>query len=299
MAASYCCDVFCINFMSTKSTEINPIGYACKGKTLTFIKPLIMAIVNVTPDSFYDGGKYSGMSDVFYDVEEKIKNGADIIDIGAASSRPNAPEISAEEEWKRLEKPLLEIRKKFPEIFISVDTYRSRIAKKSAELGADIINDISGGNYDKAMFDVISELDLPYILMHIQGTPQTMQDNPEYNNAVKDIASEFRIKIETLNEKGFYKIILDPGFGFGKNLNHNFQLLKQLESFSALNYPVLAGLSRKSMINKVIGSNPVTALNGTSVLNTIALLNGAKILRVHDVKEAKEALQLVEFYKNV
>ena len=285
--------------MSSKNTEIKPIEYACKGKTLTFIKPLIMAIVNVTPDSFYDGGKYSGMRDVLYDVEEKIKNGADIVDIGAASSRPNALEINEQEEWGRLREPLSEIRKNFPRIFIIVDTYRASIAKKSAEAGADIINDVSGGNMDETMFDIISELNLPYILMHMQGTPQTMQKNPEYENVVNQVVSDFETKIQVLNNKGFHKIILDPGFGFGKNVTHNYQLLKHLQIFSSLNYPILAGLSRKSLINKVIGSNPVTALNGTSILNTLALLNGAKILRVHDVKEAKEAVALVEFYKNV
>jgi dihydropteroate synthase len=271
--------------------------YTCNGKTLTFIKPLIMAIVNITPDSFYDGGKYSNVNDVLRDVEEKIGHGADIIDIGAASSRPNAKEISEAEEWERLKEYLPQIRKKFPKIFISVDTFYSAIAKKSAEAGADIINDISGGNLDAAMFETIARLNLPYILMHMQGTPQTMQQNPSYIDIVKEIKDELFKKTEKLKALNFNKIILDPGFGFGKTTEHNYTLLKNLQQFSV--FPVLAGVSRKGMINKVIGTNPVTSLNGTTVLNTIALLNGASILRVHDVTEAKQAIELVQFYKSV
>lgn len=257
-----------------------------------------MGIVNITPDSFYDGGKYSALKDVLQDVEEKIRQGAHIIDIGAASSRPNAIEISEKEEWERLNEALSGIRKTFPDILLSVDTYRSAIAKRSAELGADIINDIGGGNLDPAMFATIAKLNLPYILMHIQGTPQTMQDNPHYAHVVSDIKKEFEEKIEILGKLNFKKIILDPGFGFGKNLENNYQLLKGLAEFLSFGFPVLAGVSRKGMINKIIGTNPVTALNGTTVLNTIALLNGASLLRVHDVNEAKQAIELTEFYKN-
>ncbi|MCC6369505.1 MAG: dihydropteroate synthase [Bacteroidia bacterium] len=285
--------------MNTKSSEIKSIAYSCNGKTLTFIKPLIMAIVNITPDSFYDGGKFGSSHDVLRDVEEKVKQGADIIDLGAASSRPNAVEISEEEEWKRLETILVEVRKEFPKVFISVDTYRASIAKKSAEHGADIINDISGGNLDFNMFDTVAKLDLPYVLMHMLGTPQTMQKQAAMKNALETIKSEFKLRIDFLEKKGFRKIILDPGFGFGKSVENNYQLLKELSAFQDLNFPVLAGISRKSMINKVIGTNPVTALNGTTVLNTLALLNGASILRVHDVNESKQAIELVEYYKNV
>ena len=258
-----------------------------------------MAIVNMTPDSFYDGGKYDSIMDVLSDVEEKIKQGADIIDLGAASSRPNAIEISAEEEWKRLSAILPEIRKAFPQILISIDTYRAVIAKLSAEQGADIINDIGGGNLDPDMFATIAELDLPYVLMHIQGNPQTMQLNPSYQRIIKDIQTVFEEKVNILKELNFNKIILDPGFGFGKSLENNYELLKGFHDFTKFGFPVLAGLSRKGMINKVIGTNPVTALNGTTVLNTIALLNGARILRVHDVMEAKQAVDLVQFYKTV
>jgi dihydropteroate synthase len=283
--------------MSTKIKEniLNP--YQINTKKLLFTKPLIMAIVNLTPDSFYDGGKYSDVSDVLRDAEEKIKQGADIIDIGAVSSRPNAKEIDETEEWVRLEPVLTELRKKFPQIFISIDTYRSGIAKKAAELGADIINDISGGNLDEKMFETISKLDVAYVLMHMQGTPQTMQQNPEYGDVVFEVKNELEQKVKRLAELNFENIILDVGFGFGKTTEHNYQLLKQLPQFSELGFPILAGVSRKSMINKVIRTNPVTALNGTTVLNTIALLNGAGILRVHDVTEAKQAIELVEFYR--
>jgi len=257
-----------------------------------------MGIVNITPDSFYDGNKYADISDLLRDTEEKIKQGAAIIDLGAASSRPGSSAISEDEEWKRLELPLKEIRKTFPHVFISIDTYRSKIAERAAELGADIINDISGGKMDASMFDTVAKLDLPYILMHMQGTPATMQQQPHYTHVVKEVADYFSVAISTLKKKNFHKIILDPGFGFGKDLNHNYDLLAGLSKFSEMGYPVLAGLSRKSMINKVIGTNPVSALNGTSVLNSIALLNGAKILRVHDVVEAKQAIELVSYYKN-
>lgn len=258
-----------------------------------------MAIVNITPDSFYDGGKYGTLDDILYDVEEKIRQGAHIIDIGAASSRPNAAVISESEEWERMKKILPGLRKQFPDILISVDTYRASIAERCAEFGTDIINDIGGGNLDQAMFETLARLNLPYVLMHIQGTPQTMQNNPSYADVVSDIKTEFEYKIKCLADLKFKKLILDPGFGFGKTLENNYEILKGLEAFTSLGLPILAGISRKGMINKVIGTNPVTALNGTTVLNTIALLNGASILRVHDVNEAKQAVELVEFYKNV
>ncbi len=283
--------------MKTKSSEIKSIEYSCNSKSLTFNKPLLMAIVNITPDSFYDGGKYSNVNDVLRDIEEKINQGADIIDIGAASSRPEAKVISETEEWNRLNEYLPEIRKNFQDIFISIDTFNSSVAKKSADSGADIINDISGGNFDANMFKTVAELNLPYILMHIQGTPQTMQKNPIYNDVVNDIKNELSEKITRLKNLNFEKIILDVGFGFGKTTEHNYLLLKHLNEFNI--YPILAGLSRKSMINKVIGTNPVTSLNGTTVLNTIALLNGASILRVHDVSEAKQAIELVNYYNQL
>lgn len=272
--------------------------YLVNGKTINFEQVQLMAIVNLTPDSFYDGGKYDGLNDVLADVKQKVKAGANIIDIGAASSRPGAQEISSEEEWQRLQEPLKAIRDAFPQIIISVDTYRSEIAKKSVAEGADIINDISGGNLDTNMFKTVAELQVPYILMHMKGNPSNMQKDPVYADVVSEVKKEFISKTKELETLNFHKTILDVGFGFGKNLQHNYQLLKHLSAFHDLNYPILAGVSRKSMINKVIHTNPVTALNGTTVLHTIALLNGAKILRVHDVLEAKQAIELVDFYKN-
>jgi dihydropteroate synthase len=284
--------------MTTKSSEINTKEYSVKGKIITFGEPLVMGIVNITPDSFYDGGKYGTDQDVLNDVEEKVKQGAQIIDIGAASSRPGAKEIDTETEWQRLYPALSRIRNNFPAIWISVDTWRAEIAKRAAAEGADIVNDIGGGTLDPEMFHTIAKLHLPYVLMHIQGDPQTMQINPSYASVVTDIKRIFLEKIKMLEQIGHRQIIIDPGFGFGKDLEHNYSLLKHLEEFAELGYPVLAGLSRKGMINKVIGTNPVTALNGTTVLNTIALLNGASILRVHDVAEAKQAIRLVKYYQN-
>jgi len=284
--------------MNTKINEKKTIEYSCNGKIIKFNKPLIMSIVNITPDSFYDGGKYDSESDVLKDVEDKINSGANIIDIGASSTRPNSDEITEKEEWQRLKGVLISVRANFPDILLSVDTYRASVAKKSAEHGIDIINDISGGNLDSLMFKTVADLNIPYILMHIQGTPKTMQNNPKYLNVVQEVKKDFESKITQLINLGFNKIILDPGFGFGKSLENNYQLLKSLNVFSSFNYPLLAGVSRKSMINHVIGTNPVTALNGTTVLNTIALQNGASILRVHDAFEAKQAIELVEFYKS-
>ncbi len=272
--------------------------YQANQKILNFAKPLIMAIVNLTPDSFYDGGKYDSIKDILADVSQKIKAGAHIIDIGAASSRPGAKEIAEHEEWDRLSESLQAIRKEFPGVLISIDTYRSSIAKKCADLGADIINDISGGNKDVNMFKTVAALNIPYVLMHMKGNSENMQNDPSYENVIKEVKSELEVKTQQLEQLGFKKIIIDPGFGFGKNTEHNFKLLKHLAELNTLGYPVLVGISRKSMINKVIHTSPVTALNGTTVLNTIALLNGAKILRVHDVKEAKEAIELVQYYKN-
>jgi dihydropteroate synthase len=273
--------------------------YLTNGKQLSFEKPLIVAILNVTPDSFYDGGRFSSISDIIKDVEIKIAEGATVIDIGAASSRPHAKGISVKEELIRLREPLRLIRKEFPKVFISVDTYVAEIANISLDMGADMINDISGGEMDPDMLGIIAKHDVPYILMHMQGTPENMQKNPTYKNVTKEIKSFFKTKIADCEELGIKKLILDVGFGFGKTVEHNYELLKNLKQFNTLDYPVLAGLSRKSMINKIIHTLPEKALNGTTVLNTIALLNGANLLRVHDVKEAKQAVELCEFYKGI
>ena len=273
--------------------------YLTNGKQLSFEKAQVMAIINITPDSFYDGGKFSSVTDIIKDAEMKIHEGATIIDIGAASSRPNAMAISVKDEIIRLREPLMKLRKEFPKIFISIDTYLADVAEFAIDLGADIINDISGSQMDKSMLDVVAKHQIVYVLMHMQGTPQNMQKNPSYDDVVKDISMFYTSKIEQCKNLGFDKLIMDVGFGFGKTVEHNYQLLKHLNDFTSFDYPLLVGLSRKSMINKVIHTSPVTALNGTTVLNTIALQNGAKILRVHDVKEAKQAVDLFEFYKSV
>jgi dihydropteroate synthase len=273
--------------------------YLTNGKQLSFKKAQVMAIINVTPDSFYDGGKFSSVSGIVKDAEKKISEGASIIDIGAASSRPNAIAISVRDEIIRLREPLIKLRKEFPNTLISIDTYLSEVAEFAIDLGADIINDISGGEIDKNMLPLVAKHQIAYVLMHMQGKPQDMQKNPVYENVVDDLSAFYRSKIEQCKNLGFEKLILDVGFGFGKTVTHNFQLLKHLQDFAGFDYPLLAGLSRKSMIHKVIHTTPVTALNGTTVLNTIALQNGASILRVHDVKEAKQVIDLFEFYRSV
>jgi dihydropteroate synthase len=269
-----------------------------KGELISLESPIVMGIVNVTPDSFFDGGKYVDEEAVLERVSQVISEGGLIVDVGGYSSRPGAAEISEEEELKRVIPAIKIIRNNFPNVIISADTFRSNVAYKAIEKGADIINDISVGSIDKRMFDVVAELNVPYIMMHMQGTPQTMQLHPEYKDVTQDIIYYFSEKIDTLYQKGVSDIILDPGFGFGKTVEHNYTLLKNLQAFNMFELPVLVGLSRKSMINKVLNISPKDALNGTTVLNTLALLNGADILRVHDVKQAIEAVKLVEYYKN-
>lgn len=274
-------------------------SYLTNGKQLSFDKAQVMAIVNLTPDSFYDGGKFSSVSDVLKDAEMKIMEGASIIDIGAVSSRPGAAEVSTEEEIARLREPLRELRAHFPHTFISVDTFRSEVAEFAISTGADIINDISGGEIDALMLTVVAKHQVPYILMHMQGTPQTMQHNPHYKHVVEDVTNFFKMKIEICKNLGFDKLILDAGFGFGKTTEQNYLLLKHLYAIADLGFPLLSGVSRKSMISQVLHTSPVTALTGTIVLNTLALQNGSKILRVHDVKEAKQAIEIVEYYNAV
>lgn len=259
--------------------------------------PIVMGILNVTSDSFYDGGQYNSEENWLTQTKKMIDDGAEIIDIGAYSTRPGAKNISEEEESNQLTKAIRSVRKHFPEILISADTFRASVAKKAVEAGATIINDISGGTMDAKMFETIAKLKVPYILMHIQGTPETMQKKPEYKNVTEEVFSFFDSKIKELNSLGFNKIILDPGFGFGKTLEHNYQLLKDMEKFHSFHLPLLVGFSRKSMINKLLNVSAKDALNGTTVLNTIALQKGAKIFRVHDVKEAKEAVVIVDYLK--
>lgn len=261
--------------------------------------PKVMGVLNLSPDSFYDGGKYNSVDEAYEHARKMLTEGADVIDIGAVSTRPGAKEVYTETEIERLIPVLKKISDHYPDAILSVDTYRQKVAEEAVNNGAHIINDISGGKFDEKMIPFIADRKIPYILMHIKGNPANMQDNPAYNNVVKELIDFFTLQINKLAELGMRNnFIIDPGFGFGKTIENNYDLLMNLKSFTALGHPVMAGLSRKSMINKVIGTRPGNALNGTSVLNTIALMNGACILRVHDVKEARETVQLVEFSKN-
>ena len=265
----------------------------CNGKILNLETPQIMGILNISPDSFYDGGKYQLEDAIIRQADKMFEEGAAILDIGAVSTRPGAIDIDEKEESDRILPALKKIRRKYPGLLISVDTYRPAIAETAISEGADIINDISGGAFDEDILKVVAKHDIPYILMHMQGRPQNMQKDPKYEDVVNEIKQFFLRQTEKLHELGHHKIILDPGFGFGKTVEHNYRILRNLNAFKESGYPVLAGLSRKSMINKVLKTTPETALNGTTVLNTIALLNGADMLRVHDVREAAEAIRLV------
>jgi dihydropteroate synthase len=258
----------------------------------------VMGILNLTSNSFYDGGKYNNTEKILIQTKKMIDEGANIIDIGAQSSRPGSNEISEEEELNKIIPSLTEIRKHFPNVLISVDTYRANVAEESINNGADIINDISSGDLDNKMFSVIAKYKVPYIIMHMIGTPKKMQKNPTYKNVVKDIINYFQQKIETLNNLGVDNLIIDPGFGFGKTLEHNYEILNNLEKFKCLEYPILVGVSRKSMIYKLLDTDANQALNGTSVINTIALTKGTDILRVHDIKEAVECIKIVNFAQN-
>jgi len=258
-----------------------------------------MAILNLTPDSFYDGGVYDTDMQILKQVDRFLKEGATIIDIGAYSSRPGATNISMQEELDRLIPVLKKIVFTFPKAIISVDTFRSEVAKIAINEGAQIINDISGGTMDKQMFQTIATLQVPYILMHMKGTPQNMQKNPSYNNVTKQVKIFFQNKVAELALLGVNDVILDVGFGFGKTIDQNYELLKNLSGFKDLEKPILVGVSRKSMLYKTLDCTPDDALNATSIAHTIALLNGADILRVHDVKEAKEVTAIVNHYKKV
>lgn len=260
---------------------------------IDFTIPIVMGIVNVTPDSFYDGGKMENEKVLLTTVEKMVNDGVTILDIGGISTKPGAMQVSTKTELERLLPAVTSIRKNFPGIPISVDTFRSWVAVRIIdEIGPVIVNDISGGSLDSTMFETIGRLKVPYILSHIQGTPSNMQDNPQYEDIIKEISGYFSEKIKRLMKLGVEDIIIDPGFGFGKNLDHNYELLNRLDSFKVFQLPVLAGLSRKSIIWKALEITPETALNGTTVANTLALLGGADILRVHDVKEAVETVKI-------
>lgn len=265
------------------------------GVTLSLESPLIMGIINITPDSFYDGGRYLLYDAAIERSEKLIAEGADMLDLGAASTRPGAEEVTPDEELKRLLPVLEYLVKNHPGFPVSIDTFHASVAKETLEKGASLINDISGGA-DPAMYPIVAEYKVPYVLMHIQGTPQTMQQNPHYEDIVSEVFEYFNERIKKLRIGGVSQIIIDPGFGFGKTVEHNYTLLQHIHKFKNLGLPVMAGVSRKSMINKVLKTKPENALAGTVSLNTLALLQGANILRVHDVKEARQVILLVKQY---
>jgi len=266
----------------------------CKGKLVDVSSPKVMGVLNITPDSFFDGGKYNNEKAILTQTEKMLLDGATFIDVGAYSSRPGAKHISEEEELARIVPVVELLLKNFPEIILSIDTFRSKVAEETINSGAAIINDISGGKLDDNMFATIGKLRVPYILMHMQGTPQSMQQNPTYENVVTEIISFFAEQLQKLRALQVSDVIIDVGFGFGKTIAHNYEILQKLSLFKNLDAPILAGVSRKSMLYKLLEVTPQEALNATTVANTIALLNGAHILRVHDVKEAVEAIKITK-----
>lgn len=280
--------------METKTVKYMNVN----GKLMDLSYPQVMGILNVTPDSFYAGSRQQTEKDIINRASQILEEGASIIDIGAYSSRPDAENISPEEEMRRLRNGLEIINRQHPGSILSVDTFRADVARMCVEeYGAAIINDISAGEMDPQMFGTIARLGVPYIIMHMQGTPQNMQMNPHYDHLLKEIFYYFSEKVQKLRDLGVKDIILDPGFGFGKTLEHNYQLMNHLEEFSLFELPLLVGVSRKSMIYKLLGGTPNDALNGTTVLDTVSLLKGADILRVHDVKVAVETVKIVQKMK--
>lgn len=272
-----------------------PYSLNLRGQLTEITSPQVMGIVNVTPDSFYAQSRKQTAREIGEQVDKMLNEGADMIDVGAYSSRPGADDVSPEEEMDRLARGLDIIREQHPEVIVSVDTFRAKVAKECVErYGADIINDISGGDLDPEMFETAAALNVPYILMHMKGTPQNMQKAPCYDHLMSEMLQYFAERIDRLHLLGLNDIILDPGFGFAKTLDHNYQLMKHLSELHTLGLPLLAGISRKSMIYRLLDSTPQEALNGTTVLNTLALVQGASILRVHDVKAACEAVKIVE-----
>lgn len=268
------------------------------GFLLDLSSPCVMGILNVTPDSFYAGSRMQTEIDITHRVEQIVGEGAGIIDVGAYSSRSNAENVSPAEEMERLRMGLGILRKVQPDAVVSVDTFRADVARMCVEeYGVAIINDIAAGEMDGDMFRTVADLNVPYIMMHMQGTPQNMQQNPHYDNLLKEVFMYFARKVQQLRDLGVKDIILDPGFGFGKTVEHNYELLAHLEEFRIFELPLLAGISRKSMIYRLLGTTPQEALNGTTVLDTICLLKGADILRVHDVREAVETVKIVEAMK--
>jgi len=269
----------------------------CNHLNLDLSVPQVMGIINLTADSFFDGGKYQKKESYLNRAQQLITEGAGILDLGATSTKPGKQLIAEKDEWEILEEPIKQIRQQFPKILISVDTYNSKQVSKCADLGVNIINDISGGSWDENMYSEVAKYNMAYVMMHIQGRPENMQQKPQYKNLIEEVKEYFKIKIRKLQNFGFDKIILDPGFGFGKTIEHNYELLAKMGELADLGLPVLAGLSRKSMIFRVLNITPLESLNGTTALNMMALQNGAKILRVHDVREAIETIKLFSLYK--
>lgn len=266
----------------------------CKGNLIDLGKPKVMGILNVTPDSFFDGGQFKDEKSVITQVEKMLREGASFIDVGAYSSRPGADVVSEDLELKRILPILTLLIKEFPDILLSIDTYRSKVADECIRAGAALINDISAGKLDDKMFSTIAEHKVPYIMMHMKGDPQTMQSQTNYKNLIVEMNYYFSERVEAARAKNIYDIIIDPGFGFSKTTEQNFEILKNLDLFQILNLPILVGLSRKSMIYKTLGTNAKNALNGTTALHSHALSKGANILRVHDVKEVMECIKLTE-----
>lgn len=266
------------------------------GRLLELSTPVVMGIVNLTPDSFHLASRVSEQEAILDLVGRHLREGAAILDLGAQSTRQGADLLDAETEWSRLSPALKLIRGNFPEAILSIDTFYASVAERAVAKGADMINDVSGGQLDAAMFSTIGRLKVPYVLMHMQGTPKSMQRSPEYRDVTAEVIRHLAEGIDRLRQSGVPDVIVDPGFGFGKDLSHNYTLLRNLDAFRVLDAPLLVGLSRKSMVNKVLGTTAEQALNGTTVLNTLALTGGAKILRVHDVREAVEAIRLFERY---
>lgn len=270
----------------------------CNGKLIDFETPKVMGILNLTPDSFYDGGRKKSRQDFLNHTETMLNQGASFIDLGAYSSRPGAIHISQQEELDRIVPVVEDLQKEFPEAILSIDTFRSEVARRCVETGAAIINDISGGSLDEEMLQTVAALQVPYILMHMRGNPTDMNEHTQYNDLTQDILYYFSKKIAAARDLGINDIIVDPGFGFSKNLEQNYQLMGKLNLFQSLELPILSGISRKSMIYKLFDTNADESLNGTTVLNTISLLQGANILRVHDVKEAVECVKMVGLMKD-
>ncbi|HMG14524.1 MAG TPA: dihydropteroate synthase [Saprospiraceae bacterium] len=280
--------------MITRNTTLN-----CKGKILDLSEPVVVGILNMTPDSFYDGSLYNNLELALERAQKMVEEGAKILDIGGMSSRPGSLEISIQEEIDRTSSIIELISKALPTTYISIDTYRAAVVKEAYKAGAHIVNDISAGRFDPELLNTVAELKMPYILMHMQSTPADMQKNPEYEDVVVEVLDFFSFTIDRLNKKGIYDIIIDPGFGFGKTVEHNYKLLKNLEIFKMCGMPILAGLSRKSLVSKVIGSKSKDSLEGTTAVNMIALQNGANLLRVHDVKAAMDCIKIYQYMQSI